>query len=114
MKAIETALMDSPARAAIQRRFEAERLLAMGGRIRGRRALQVGCGRGVGDLTAISVPGARFIADPLWRRLPEHPQEDRFDAARFEKGLGEAGLRVVSARTLWDRFGWFVADREAA
>jgi SAM-dependent methyltransferase len=56
----------------------------------------------------------RFLADPLWRRLLEHPQEDRFDAARFERGLEEAGLRVVATRTLWDRFGWFVADREAA
>jgi ubiquinone/menaquinone biosynthesis C-methylase UbiE len=197
LNAIETALMNNPVRAAIQRRFEAERLLAMGGRMRGGRALEVGCGRGVGvalildlfgagevdafdldprmverararlqrrgekihlwvgDATAITAPDAhydavfdfgivhhvpdwraalkeirrvlrpggrlyaeevfeRFLADPLWRRLLEHPQEDRFDAARFERGLEEAGLRVVATRTLWDRFGWFVADREAA
>jgi ubiquinone/menaquinone biosynthesis C-methylase UbiE len=197
MNAIETALMNNPVRAAIQRRFEAERLLAMGGRMRGGRALEVGCGRGigvelildrfgaaevdafdldpgmierarsrlrprkekirfwVGDVTAISAldahydavfdfgivhhvpdwraalreihrvlrPGGRlyaeevferFIADPLWRRLLEHPQKDRFDASRFEEGLDDAGLRVVATRTLWDRFGWFVADREVA
>jgi ubiquinone/menaquinone biosynthesis C-methylase UbiE len=56
----------------------------------------------------------RFIANPVWRRLLEHPQQDRFDAARFEKALQEAGFRVVATRTLWDRFGCFVADREAA
>jgi ubiquinone/menaquinone biosynthesis C-methylase UbiE len=188
--------MNNPVRAAIQRRFEAERLLAMGGRMGGGRALEVGCGRGVGvelildrfgagevdafdldprmierardrlrrrkekirlwvgDVTAISAPDAhydavfdfgivhhvpdwraalreihrvlrpsgrlyaeevfeRFIADPLWRRVLEHPQKDRFDAARFEKGLEGAGFRVVATRTLWDRFGWFVADRKA-
>src|SRR3990172_12588458 len=48
LNAIETALMNNPVRAAIQGRFEAERLLAMGGRLRGGRALEVGCGRGVG------------------------------------------------------------------
>jgi ubiquinone/menaquinone biosynthesis C-methylase UbiE len=197
LNAIETALMNNPLRAAIQRRLEAERLLAMGGRMHGGRALEVGCGRGVGvelildcfgagvvdafdldprmverarsrlrrrkepirlwvgDATSITAPDGhydavfdfgivhhvpdwraalreihrvlrpggrlyaeevfeRFIAAPLWRKLLEHPQEDRFDAARFEKGLEEAGLRVVATRTLWDRFGWFVADREAA
>jgi ubiquinone/menaquinone biosynthesis C-methylase UbiE len=197
LNAIETVLMNNPVRAAIQRRFEAERLRAMGGPMRGGRALEVGCGRGVGvelildvfgagevdafdleprmverarhrlrrraesvrlwvgDATAITAPDAhydavfdfgivhhvpdwraalreihrvlrpggrlyaeevfeRFIADPLRRRLLAHPQEDSFDAARFEKGLQGAGLRVVATRALWDRFGWFVADREAA
>ena len=194
LNAVETMLMNNPLRAAIQRRFEAERLLAMGGAMHGGRALEVGCGRGVGvelildlfgagevdafdldprmverarhrlrrrdeplrlwvgDATAITAPtghydavfdfgivhhipdwGAalreihrvlrpggrlyaeevfeRFITDPLWRRLLKHPQEDRFDASRFETGLQEAGFQVLSTRTLWDRFGWFVADR---
>ena len=48
LNAAETALMNNPLRAAIQKRFEAKRLLAMGGRLRGGRALEVGCGRGVG------------------------------------------------------------------
>jgi ubiquinone/menaquinone biosynthesis C-methylase UbiE len=56
----------------------------------------------------------RFIASPVWRRLLEHPQRDRFDSARFEVGLREAGFQIVASRTLWDRFGWFVADRKAA
>ncbi len=45
---VETALMNNPVRAAIQRRFEAGRLLAMGGPMQGGTALEVGCGRGVG------------------------------------------------------------------
>ncbi len=193
LNSIETALMNNPIRAAIQRRFEARRLLALGGRLRGGRALEVGCGRGVGvslildrfgagevdafdldprmverargrlrgrnvrlwvgDVSAIAAPEAhydavfdfgivhhvpdwraalreirrvlrpggrlyaeevleRFITAPLWRRLLEHPQVDRFDAARFETGLREAGFRIVAAQSLWDRFGWFVADRD--
>lgn len=197
LNAVETALMNNPVRAAIQGRFEAGRLLAMGGRMRGGRALELGCGRGVGvglildlfgagdadafdldlrvverarrrlrgrreavrlwvgDATAITAPDAhndavfdfgivhhvpdwrtalrethrvlrpggrlyaeeafdRFIMDPLWRRFLEHPQEDRFDAPRFEKGLEEAGFRVVATQTLGNRFGWFVADRDAS
>ena len=189
--------MNNPVRAGIQRRFEAGRLLAMGGRMQGGRALEVGCGRGVGvglildlfgasevdafdldprmverarcrlrnrreairlwvgDATVITAPDAhydavfdfgivhhvpdwravlreihrvlrpggrpyaeevfeRFITDPLWRRLLEHPQDDRFDAPRFEEGLREAGFRVVATRRLWDRFGWFVAERYAS
>ena len=48
LNSVETALMNNPVRAAIQSRFEAERLVAMGGRLQGGRALEVGCGRGVG------------------------------------------------------------------
>lgn len=40
--------MNNPARVAIQRRFEARRLLRMGGSAGGARALELGCGRGVG------------------------------------------------------------------
>ena len=41
-------LMNNPVRAFVQRHFEAKRLLAMGGAVRGGRVLEVGCGRGVG------------------------------------------------------------------
>jgi ubiquinone/menaquinone biosynthesis C-methylase UbiE len=54
---------------------------------------------------------ARFISDPLWRRLLAHPQQDRFDDAGFRQGLESAGFRVVATQSLWNRFGWFVADR---
>ncbi|UCE85650.1 MAG: methyltransferase domain-containing protein, partial [Deltaproteobacteria bacterium] len=45
---VEYALMNNPVRAAIQRHFEAARLIRMGGRMRGGAALEIGCGRGVG------------------------------------------------------------------
>ena len=45
---VEFGLMNNPVRAFIQRHFEAMRLLRMGGSARGGRALEVGCGRGIG------------------------------------------------------------------
>lgn len=45
---VEYALMNNPVRAGIQRHFEARRLLRMGGAMSGGRALELGCGRGVG------------------------------------------------------------------
>ena len=54
---------------------------------------------------------APFIAHPLWRRVLDHPQHDRFDVPLFREGLLEAGFRVVGARTLGRDFAWFVADR---
>jgi hypothetical protein len=54
---------------------------------------------------------ARFIHHPLWRRLLDHPQEDRFDADGFARGLEEQGFRVVASRELLGQFGWFVADK---
>ncbi|WP_428266040.1 class I SAM-dependent methyltransferase [Haliangium sp.] len=45
---VEKLLMNNPVRAGIQRRVEARRLLELGGSMAGGRALEVGCGRGVG------------------------------------------------------------------
>lgn len=44
----EYLLMNNPLRAAVQRRFEARRLLELGGSCAGAAALELGCGRGVG------------------------------------------------------------------
>ena len=57
----EYALMNDPVRAAIQRYFEARRLLRMGGAISGGRALEVGCGRGVGTARILEVFGAGSV-----------------------------------------------------
>ena len=48
LNVVEKAMMNNPVRAAIQRHFEARRLLEMGGPMRGGHALEIGCGRGVG------------------------------------------------------------------
>ncbi|NNL65010.1 MAG: class I SAM-dependent methyltransferase [Myxococcales bacterium] len=58
---VEYALMNNPIRAAIQRHFEARRLLRMGGPMRGGRALELGCGRGVGTQLILE----RFGADSV-------------------------------------------------
>ncbi len=58
---IEYALMNNPVRAAIQRNFEARRLLRMGGAMSGGRALEVGCGRGVGTGLILGVFGAASV-----------------------------------------------------
>jgi ubiquinone/menaquinone biosynthesis C-methylase UbiE len=192
---IEKALMNNPVRAAVQRRFEARRLLAMGGPMRGERALEIGCGRGVGTELVLDVFGAkhvdafdldpemvrlasrrlegrpvrvragdvehidaedasydavfdfaiihhvpdwraalreirrvlrpggrfyaeevleRFIVHPLWRRVLDHPLEDRFDRATFVRGLEDAGFEVIASKDLLGQVAWFVADRPAA
>ena len=48
LNAVEKALMNNPARAALQRHYEARVLDRLGGRLDGGRALESGCGRAYG------------------------------------------------------------------
>jgi ubiquinone/menaquinone biosynthesis C-methylase UbiE len=57
----EYRLMNNPLRAAIQRHFEARRLLRMGGPMGGGAALEIGCGRGVGIELIYEVFGADSV-----------------------------------------------------
>lgn len=192
LNGVEKALMNNPLRAALQRHFEAPRLLAMGGPVPGGHVLEMGCGRGVGteiildrfgaahvdafdldprmvalaskrlanrparifagDAEHIDAPDAaydavfdfgivhhcprwrdavreahrvlkpggrfyaeevlaRFIHHPVWRRLLDHPMEDRFDRDAFAGALEGVGFRVVATRELWGEYAWFVAER---
>src|SRR5580692_8107108 len=61
LNAVEKALMNNPVRAELQRRFEATRLLKLGGPVAGGRALEVGCGRGVGVEIILDVFGAGSV-----------------------------------------------------
>src|SRR5579859_7782609 len=61
LNAIEKAMMNNPVRAAVQRHFEARRLLSMGGPVRGGDALEIGCGCGVGTELVLDVFGAARV-----------------------------------------------------
>ena len=61
LNALEFALMNNPVRAAVQRYVEARRLLRMAGPMRGGKALEIGCGRGVGATLILDVFGAHVV-----------------------------------------------------
>lgn len=65
-------------------------------------------------------PGGRFYAEeilkkyithPIWGRLMNHPQGDRFDLEHFETELSATGFEIVESRQFLDLFGWFIADK---
>jgi ubiquinone/menaquinone biosynthesis C-methylase UbiE len=58
---LEYVLMNNPVRAAIQRRIERPRLLQIGGAMNGGRALEIGCGRGVGVEIILEMFGADCV-----------------------------------------------------
>jgi ubiquinone/menaquinone biosynthesis C-methylase UbiE len=85
--------MNSPMRAFAQRRYVAPLLERLGGRVTGGRALEVGCGRGIGVEVILRRFGARSVeaidADPAMVALARR----RFaagDAGAVEVGLGDA------------------------
>jgi len=87
---VEFALMNNPVRVAIQRHFEAERLFAMGGAVTGARALEVGCGRGVGVELMLDRFGAArvdgFDLDPKMIGLARDRLARRGDRVRLWVG----------------------------
>ncbi|MFO0762658.1 MAG: class I SAM-dependent methyltransferase [Byssovorax sp.] len=85
LNAFEKRMMNNPVRQAVQRWFEAERLLAMGGPVAGGHALEIGCGRGAGVELILDMFGASRV--------------DAFDldpdmVARAERRLASRGDRV--------------------
>jgi ubiquinone/menaquinone biosynthesis C-methylase UbiE len=58
---IEFLLVNNPIRGALQRHVEARRFLRMGGPQRGARALEVGCGRGLGVELILDIFGAAAV-----------------------------------------------------
>lgn len=61
LNAVEKALMNNPARAALQHHYEARVLERLGGRLNGGRALEIGCGRGVGAEVILERFGADHV-----------------------------------------------------
>lgn len=87
---VEYALMNNPVRAAIQRRFEARRLLRLGGPVPGGAALEMGCGRGVGTELILDVFGAStvdaFDLDPRMISVARGRLRDRGGRVRLWVG----------------------------
>jgi ubiquinone/menaquinone biosynthesis C-methylase UbiE len=54
---------------------------------------------------------AAFILHPLWRRVLDHPLEDRFDAPMLGEALARTGFDVLDTRRLGSWFAWLVATR---
>ena len=99
----EYLLMNNPLRATIQRRFEARRLLHMGGRLNGGVALEIGCGRGVGielihDLFRADVADG-FDLDPRMIALARRRLMKRQGRSRL--WVGEAD-RIASPNEAYD------------
>ena len=91
---VEYLMMNNPLREAIQRRFEAPRLLRMGGPMHGGAALEIGCGRGVGTEIVFDVFGAdtvdAFDLDPRMVALAGERLRPRGARARLWVGDAEA------------------------
>ena len=84
----EYRLMNNPLRSALQRHFEARRLLRMGGPLNGGLALEIGCGRGVGVELILDIFGASAV--------------DGFDFDSRMVALAQARLAKREQRTrLW-------------
>lgn len=87
---LEWLMMNNPVRAAAQRYLEVPRLLRMGGPMQGGRAVEVGCGRGVGTELILDRFGAEsvdaFDLDPSMVELARQRLHGRGDAVRVSVG----------------------------
>jgi ubiquinone/menaquinone biosynthesis C-methylase UbiE len=98
---LEFALMNNPVRAAIQRYWEAPRLLRMAGSMPGGRALEIGCGRGVGTEIILDLFRAdrvdAFDLDVRMVALARARLRDRGERVRL--WVGDATVIPVAAET---------------
>jgi len=82
----EFLLMNNPLRAAVQRHLEARYFLRMGGPQPGAKALEIGCGRGVGVELLLDVFGASavdaFDLDPRMIALAQRRLSSRGNRVR--------------------------------
>lgn len=95
LNAIEKALMNNPVRALIQRRYEARLFERLGGRLEGKRVLEIGCGRGVGTEIIFRRFGARevhaFDIDPKMIALARRRLK-AYSPARLRLFVGDASV----------------------
>lgn len=100
---LEYRLMNNPLRAALQRHFEARRLLRMGGPMNGGVALEIGCGRGVGVEIILDLFGADtvhgFDVDPRMVYLAQSRLARRDQCTRL--WVGDA-TQIASPHAVYD------------
>ena len=53
----------------------------------------------------------RFVLNPVWGGLFDHPLDDRFSARDFQTALHEAGLKTTTVFNLWNLFLWVIAEK---
>ena len=98
---LEYALVNNPLRASLQCRWEARRLLAMGGSIDGGRALEIGCGRGVGIQLILEMFRASrvdaFDLDPRMVKAARRRHRERFDRVSIWQGDATSIRQVAAA-----------------
>ena len=75
---------------------------------------------GVAEVFRVLKPGGRFfieeitrqfITHPLWRRVLDHPQENRFDVHDLVKALNACGFSVPRYKQRFGLFIWAIADK---
>ncbi len=54
---------------------------------------------------------AHFILHPLWRRLCDHPMQDRFDQRAFHEALETCGFQSVDSKPFFKDFAFFIANK---
>ncbi len=52
-----------------------------------------------------------IISQRLCRALFDHPWTDPFDHEQFLAALRQIGFRVLASQQIWNRFGWYVAQK---
>ena len=77
--------------------------------------------KAVSEVFRVLKPGGFFYAQevfrdlithPLWRRLLDHPQQDRFDFDQFRSALTATGFEMIGTRRLGNSMGWFVCKKK--
>jgi len=75
---------------------------------------------GVAEVFRVLKPGGRFyieeitrqfINHPLWRRVLDHPQQNRFDVHDLVKELNACGFSVPRYNQRFGLFIWAIADK---
>jgi ubiquinone/menaquinone biosynthesis C-methylase UbiE len=74
----------------------------------------------ISEIYRVLKPGGRFyceeilgrwITHPVWGRLMEHPQIDRFDTSGLIGALTKCGFTVKTHQQLADLYLWAIADK---